>query len=61
MAVVNRKRLNTTLTNEHFEFLSEVCEVNKQKQSVVVEIALDLLKQQLKSKNLYEIMHQSSK
>ncbi len=60
MAVVNRKRLSTSLSHEHFDFLTEVCEDNMQKQSVVIEIALDLLKKELHTKNLYEIMKENS-
>lgn len=56
MAITNRKRLSTSLSYEHFDFLTEVCEKNKQKQSVIVEIGLDLLKRELENKNLYEIL-----
>ena len=56
MAIKNRKRLSTSLSYEHFEFLTEVCDKNKQKQSVIVEIGLDLLKRELENKNLYEIL-----
>lgn len=60
MAVVHRKRLSTSLSNEHFQFLNSVCEENKQTQSAVIEIALDILKDQLKNKNLYEIIKDNS-
>ena len=56
MAITNRKRLSTALSYEHFDFLTEVCDKNKQKQSVIVEIGLDLLKRELENKNLYEIL-----
>ena len=56
MAITNRKRLNTSLSFEHFEFLTSVCDKNKQKQSVIVEIGLELLKKELETKNLYEII-----
>lgn len=56
MAITNRKRLSTSLSYEHFDFLTEVCDKNKQKQSVIVEIGLDLLKRELENKNLYEIL-----
>ena len=56
MAIKNRKRLSTSLSYEHFEFLTEVCDKNKQKQSVIIEMGLELLKRDLENKNLYEIM-----
>ncbi|MDB2099823.1 hypothetical protein [Clostridium paraputrificum] len=56
MAVVHRKRLSTSLSQEHFSYLNELCESNKQKQSAIVEIALDLLKTELKTKNLSEVI-----
>lgn len=56
MAIKNRKRLSTSLSYEHFEFLTEVCDKNKQKQSVIIEMGLELLKRELENKNLYEIM-----
>lgn len=56
MAIKNRKRLSTSLSYEHFEFLTEVCDKNKQKQSVIIEMGLELLKKELENKNLYEIM-----
>ena len=56
MAIKNRKRLSTSLSYEHFEFLTEVCDKNKQKQSIIIEIGLELLKRELENKNLYEIM-----
>ncbi|MDK0913493.1 hypothetical protein P5F44_10135 [Clostridium perfringens] len=56
MAIKNRKRLSTSLSYEHFEFLTEVCDKNKQKQSVIIEIGLELLKKEIENKNLYEIM-----
>lgn len=56
MAIKNRKRLSTSLSYEHFEFLTEVCDKNKQKQSVIIEMGLELLKEELENKNLYEIM-----
>lgn len=56
MAITNRKRLSTSLSYEHFEFLTEVCDKNKQKQSVIIEMGLELLKREMENKNLYEIM-----
>ena len=56
MAIKNRKRLSTSLSYEHFEFLTEVCDKNKQKQSIIIEMGLELLKRELENKNLYEIM-----
>lgn len=56
MAVVHRKRISTSLSNEHFEYLNQLCEDNKQKQSAILEIALDLLAIELKDKNLYDII-----
>lgn len=43
MAIKNRKRLSTSLIYEHFEFLTEICDKNKQKQSVIIERGLELL------------------
>ncbi|MBX7332421.1 hypothetical protein [Clostridium chauvoei] len=56
MAIKNRKRLSTSLSYQHFEFLTEVCDKNKQKQSIIIEMGLELLKRELENKNLYEIM-----
>lgn len=56
MAVVNRKRLSTSLSHEHFNYLNDLCEENRQKQSAIVEIALDLLKKELETKNLSEVI-----
>lgn len=56
MAIKNRKRLSTSLSYEHFGFLTEVCDKNKQKQSVIIEMGLELLKKELENRNLYEIM-----
>ena len=56
MAIKNRKRLSTSLSYEHFEFLTEVCDKNKQKQSIIIEMGLELLKRELENKNLYVIM-----
>lgn len=57
MAITKRKRLSTSLSYQHFDFLSHVCTENKQTQSVIIEIALDLLQRELKDKNLYEVLH----
>ena len=56
MAIKNRKRLSTSLSYEHFEFLTEVGDKNKQKHSIIIEMGLELLKRELENKNLYEIM-----
>ncbi|WP_195429257.1 MULTISPECIES: hypothetical protein [unclassified Clostridium] len=58
MAITNRKRLSTSLSYEHFEFLAQVCDRNKQKQSVIIEMGLELLKREMENKNLYEIMQE---
>lgn len=60
MAIVNRKRLSTSLSHKHFDFLTKVCEDNMQKQSIIIEIALDLLQKELDKKNLYEIIKENS-
>lgn len=57
MAVVNRKRICTSISFEHYDNLMKVCEDNKQKQSAVLEIALDLLKKEMDNgKNLSNII-----
>lgn len=56
MAVVNRKRICTSISFDHYEDLIKVCEDNKQKQSAVLEIALDLLKKEMENKNLSDII-----
>ena len=56
MAVVHRKRLSNSVCKVHFVFLNKTCENNKQKQSAIIEIALDLLKTEFKTKNLSEII-----
>ena len=56
MAVVNRKRICTSISFEHYDNLMKVCEDNKQKQSAVLEIALDLLKKEMENKNLSDII-----
>ena len=56
MAVVNRKRICTSISFEHYDYLTKVCDDNKQKQSAVLEIALDLLKKEMEHKNLSDII-----
>ena len=56
MAVVNRKRLSTSLSPEHFSYLNSLCEENRQKQSAIIEIALDLLQKELETKSLSDVI-----
>lgn len=57
MAVKNRQRISTSISFEHYDDLVRLCETNKQKQSAILEIALDLLKKEMeKGKNLSNII-----
>lgn len=57
MAVKNRQRISTSISFEHYDDLMKLCEANKQKQSAIFEIALDLLKKEMNNgKNLSNII-----
>ena len=55
MALVHRKRINSTLRGDNFNFIVELSNKTKLNQSKFYDLAVELLKRELENKNLDEL------
>ena len=60
MALVNRKRLNSTLRSDNMDFVIELCEKTGLNQSRVYDLSIDILKKQLKEKNIFDLINENN-
>lgn len=58
MALKTRKRINSTLTAEHFDFISDLSKKTKINQSKYYDIAIELLKRELKNKSIFDLFEE---
>ena len=61
MALVNRKRLNSTLRSDNMDFIMELTEKTKLNQSTIYDLAIDILRKELTKKNILELIEENSK
>jgi hypothetical protein len=60
MALKHRKRLNSTLRSDNMDFVTELCEKTGLNQSKIYDLAIDILRKQLESKHIFELMNENS-
>lgn len=58
MALVHRKRINSTLTSDNFDFIVNLSNKTKLNQSKFYDLAIELLKKELEKKSLGEIFEE---
>ncbi len=58
MALVHRKRINSTLTSDNFDFIVNLSNKTKLNQSKFYDLAIELLKKELEKKSLSEIFEE---
>ena len=57
MALVNRKRLNSTLREDNYNFVTEITEETGLNQSKIFDLAIDILRLELKNSDLLTLMN----
>lgn len=60
MALVNRKRLNSTLRSDNMDFVMELCEKTKLNQSTIYDLSIDILRKQLDKKNIFDLINENN-
>ena len=55
MALVHRKRINSTLTSDNFDFIVNLSNKTKLNQSKFYDLAIELLKRELENKSVNEL------
>lgn len=60
MALVNRKRLNSTLRSDNMDFVTELCEKTGLNQSRIYDLSIDILKKQLEEKNIFDLINKNN-
>ncbi len=58
MALKTRKRINSTLTIDNFNFISDLSEKTKINQSKYFDVAIELLKRELKNKSIFDLFEE---
>ncbi|MBI6064606.1 hypothetical protein P5E79_11365 [Clostridium perfringens] len=58
MALVHRKRINSTLTSDNFEFIVNLSNKTKLNQSKFYDLAIELLKRELENKSVNELFEE---
>ncbi|NFH88804.1 hypothetical protein FDA33_00980 [Clostridium botulinum] len=61
MALVHRKRLNSTLRSDNMDFVMELCENTGLNQSKIYDLSIDILRKQLTDKNIFELINENNK
>lgn len=61
MALVNRKRLNSTLRSDNMDFVMDITQKTKLNQSTIYDLAIDILRKELAKKNILELIETNSK
>jgi len=60
MALVHRKRLNSTLRSDNMDFIMELCEKTGLNQSKIYDLSIDILKKQLEEKNIFDLINENN-
>jgi len=60
MALVHRKRLNSTLRSDNMDFVMELCEKTGLNQSKIYDLSIDILKKQLEEKNIFDLINENN-
>ncbi len=60
MALVHRKRLNSTLRIDNMDFVMELCEKTGLNQSKIYDLSIDILRKQLNEKNIFELINENN-
>ncbi|NFO88542.1 hypothetical protein FDC58_17420 [Clostridium botulinum] len=61
MALVHRKRLNSTLKSDNMDFVMDLTEKTKLNQSTIYDLAIDILRKELTEKNIFELLEEHNK
>ena len=58
MALVHRKRINSTLSSDNFDFIVNLSEQTGLNQSKLFDLSVDLLKKELNNKDFLSIFNE---
>lgn len=58
MALVHRKRINSTLTSYNFEFITNLSKETGLNQSKLFDLSINLLKRELDNKDLLSLLNE---
>lgn len=58
MALVHRKRINSTLTSDNFDFITNLSKETGLNQSKLFDLSIDLLKRELNNTDLLSLFNQ---
>lgn len=58
MALVNRKRINSTLNADNFEFITNLSKKTGLNQSKLFDLSIDLLKRELNNADLLSLLNE---
>ncbi|MDH2473507.1 hypothetical protein [Clostridium perfringens] len=58
MALVHRKRINSTLASDNFDFIVNLSNKTKLNQSKFYDLAIELLKRELENKSVNELFEE---
>ena len=58
MALVHRKRINSTLTSDNFDFISNLSKETGLNQSKLFDLSVDLLKRELNNKDFLSLFNE---
>ena len=56
MALVHRKRINSTLTSDNFDFITNLSKETGLNQSKLFDLSVDLLKRELNNKDFLSLI-----
>ena len=58
MGLVHRKRINSTLSSDNFDFISDLSKKTKLNQSKFYDLAFTMLRKELKEKTIFELFEE---
>ena len=58
MGLVHRKRINSTLSSDNFDFISDLSKKTKLNQSKFYDLAITMLRKELKEKTIFELFEE---
>lgn len=58
MALVHRKRINSTLTSDNFDFIANLAKETGLNQSKLFDLSVDLLKRELNNKDFLSLFNE---
>ncbi|CUO65400.1 MULTISPECIES: hypothetical protein [Clostridium] len=58
MALVHRKRINSTLTSDNFDFITNLSKETGLNQSKLFDLSVDLLKRELNNKDFLSLFNE---